>query len=172
MSFRNNPAFSADERCDARISIGSSLGDALTPAGGSTIAHAIASPKTLTAASIETQFANAAEAKYLLIIHGKFNAEKLYKTAEAESSSLPSWLVGTVEALIPASNYEEIQASLRASKDSRSYLAESLKTIPPALAGLNNATAPYDAVNNRLIVFGGWVYLDSIASGYCPTRTD
>ncbi len=37
------------------------------------------------AASIETKFGNQAEAKYLLIVHGKFDAEKLYKTAEAES---------------------------------------------------------------------------------------
>ncbi|MCE9566657.1 MAG: hypothetical protein K8U57_31930 [Planctomycetes bacterium] len=39
----------------------------------------------LVAASIETKFANNPEAKYLLIVHGKFDADKLYKTAEAES---------------------------------------------------------------------------------------
>jgi hypothetical protein len=52
--------------------------------------------------------------------------------------------------------------------------------IPPALAGLNNATSPYDAVNNRLIVFGGgfiprfngvWVLSNANGLGGTPTWT-
>lgn len=39
------------------------------------------------AASMETKFGNQAEAKYVLIVHGKFDAEKMYKTAEAASKT-------------------------------------------------------------------------------------
>lgn len=41
----------------------------------------------LVAASIETKFGKQEEAKYLLIIHGNFDADKLYKTAEAASKA-------------------------------------------------------------------------------------
>jgi hypothetical protein len=39
----------------------------------------------IVAASIETKFAKGAEPQFLLIVHGKFDAEKIYRTAEAES---------------------------------------------------------------------------------------
>lgn len=39
----------------------------------------------LVVGSVETQFKKGAEPKFLIIVHGKFDAEKLYKTAEAES---------------------------------------------------------------------------------------
>jgi hypothetical protein len=35
--------------------------------------------------SVETQFKKDAQPKFLIIVHGKFDAEKLYKTAEVES---------------------------------------------------------------------------------------
>jgi hypothetical protein len=41
--------------------------------------------ETVVAASVDTKFQAGAEPQYLLIVHGKFDAEKLYKTAEAES---------------------------------------------------------------------------------------
>jgi hypothetical protein len=39
----------------------------------------------LVVASMDTKFAPRSEPSFLLIVHGKFDAEKLYKTAEAES---------------------------------------------------------------------------------------